>query len=48
MEFFGFSDDGQELIFSESVYDMENGIFYRYEDLDEFSGLHMCTAPGSL
>ena len=47
MEFFGFSDDGQELIFSESVYDMENGIFYRYEDLDEFGGRHMCTAPGS-
>ena len=47
MEFFGFSADGQELIFSESVYDMENGIFLQNEDLDEFGGRHMCTAPGS-
>ena len=47
MEFFGFSADGQELIFSELVYDMENGIFYRYADMAELRGRHMCTDPGS-
>ena len=45
MEFFGFSADEQKLIFSESVYDIGNDRFYRYEDLDEHGGLHMCTAP---